>query len=624
GAKEIAVPVTFGILTTVVAFAPLAFFDGWMGTLAKQIPYVVIPVLFFSLIESKLVLPSHLKHLKINRSGRGPITRIQQGAAVLLDSFVQKVYKPSLEWAVRFRYATLSVFLAIALGTMGFISSGVLGFESIPSVDRYFIYARLRMSEGTSFDTTDARVAEITEAAYKLRGMFPDGDSGKSIIGNVMSATGGWPSWGRGDDTQGYVLVEIVPPSKRQHQRVKNQEIADAWREIVGEVQGARSFSIRTERSGGKMMGEREDIEIELRGNDSRVMVPVAREIQEELKKLDDVRTAYTSIEEVQDEFQITLLPYGRDLGLTQENLARQVRRAFHGDEAQRIQRGEDSIKVMVRFPKKERESLHTLDDLRITLPNGSSIALEQVAKVTKGVSPPSIRRRDGSRIYTISAIPQSRQTDISTVGDHITPVLDQIVQANPGTSWKFDGALAETKANKTRFMVMGALLLFTLYALLAIPFKSVTQPIFVLLAVPFGAVGAVMGHVLLDVTWSFLSLFGLLALAGVVVNDSLVMVDFTNVKRREGSGTYDAVIDSGSSRFRPIMLTSLTTFAGLMPLIFERSIQAQFLIPMAVSLAFGIMFATLITLYLIPCAYMATEDVLNVFRRLFGMKVKK
>jgi len=621
GAQEISVPVTFGILTTVVAFIPLAFFDGWLGTLAKQIPYVVIPVLLFSLIESKLVLPSHLKHLKMDRKGSGPITMIQRGAASMLDNFIQKIYMPAIHLAVRFRYATLAIFAAIAMGSIGFISSGVMGFEALPSVDRYFIFARLNMTEGTTFEQTDEKIAQIQNAAYQLREKFTDGEGGQPLIGNVMTATGGWPSWGGANERQGYVLVEILPPSKRKNPGPKNQEIADAWRELVGEVQGSHSFSIRTERSGGRMMGERDDIEIELRGKDNDVMVPVAREIQQALKDSEGVRGAHTSIEEDQDEFQITLLPYGRDLGLTQENLARQVRRAFHGEEAQRIQRGEDSIKVMVRYPKEERESLHTLDDLRITLNNGSSISLNQVATVTRGHSPPRIRRRDGSRVYTISAAPVSRQTNINTIAESITPTLDDIIAANPGTSWRFDGALAETKENKQRIWVTGGLMLFVLFALLAIPFKSVTQPIFVLLAVPFGAVGAILGHVLLDITPSFLSFFGMLALAGVVVNDSLVMVDFTNVKRREGASAFDAVIHSGSARFRPILLTSLTTFAGLMPLIFERSIQAQFLVPMAVSLAFGIMFATFITLFLIPCAYLATEDIKNFFRRLFGMK---
>jgi len=237
----------------------------------------------------------------------------------------------------------------------------------------------------------------------------------------------------------------------------------------------------------------------------------------------------------------------------------------------------------MVRFPEEERESLHTLDDLRINLPNGSTTSLSQVAKITRGLSPPTIVRRDGSRIYTIAASRESKKVDTNTIAGKISPILDDIVSTTPGNSWRYVGTLAETKENKQRIWVTAGLLLFVLFSLLAIPFRSVTQPIFVLLAIPFGAVGAIFGHIVMDITPSFLSFFGLLALTGVVVNDSLVMVDFTNSRRRDGASAYDAVINSGASRFRPILLTSLTTFAGL--------------------------------------AYLATEDVKNFFRRLFGMK---
>ena len=616
GAKEIAVPVTFGILTTAVAFAPLAFQTGWMGTLAKQIPYVVIPVLIFSLIESKLVLPSHLKHLKINRKGNGLITKIQRNVSRSLDLLIERIYQPALDFCVRWRYITLSLFAALGLACMGFWNSGIMGFESVPSVDRYFIYAQLRMEDDTSFDQTAVRVKEITAAAYSLRDKFTDGEKGPSLIGNVMGSTGGWPSWGRADDKHGYVLVEILPPGSRKYPGPANKVIADAWGQAVGEIEGARSFNIRTERSGGSFMQEREDVEIELRGHDDTAMAEVAGKTEAALAEIDGIRNASTSVERSQHEFQVKLLPYGRDLGLTQESLARQVRSAFIGEEAQRIQRGEDNIRVYVMLPEEQRESLATLDDLRISLPNGATTSLSSVAKITRGFTPPSINRIDGSRVLTVSASPQDSSVSIGTIGKKISPQLDALTASEPGVTWRFAGMLAEDAENKKRIWFSAALLIFTLYALLAIPFRSLLQPFFVLLAVPFGAVGAIAGHILLGLTPSFLSLFGMLALAGVVVNDSLVMVDFTNKKRLEGANAYDAVIHSGSARFRPILLTSITTFAGLLPLIFERSIQAQFLIPMAVSLAFGILFATVITLFLIPCAYLANEDVKRLFSR--------
>ncbi len=643
GTREIAVPVTFGVLTTVVAFIPLAFLTGFIGTYARQIPYVVIPVLLFSWIESKLILPSHLKHISVNRTSKGFLTRVQQAISRKLDFFIYRVYEPLLHLCVRWRYITLSIFLAIGIATIGIMTSGIMGFQSFPSVDRYFIFAKLKMNDGTTFDQTDANVLKISHAAEQLKQQFTDGPGGPSLIGNIMTSTGGWPSWGGQNDARGFVLVEIIPPEERQFPGPKNQEIAEAWRNLVGKIPGARSFSIQTERSGGGYMGDREDVEIELRGHDDKTMVAVAEKIEAALKKIPGVFNAYSDIDAPQKEYLISLLPYGRELGLTQENLARQVRSAFFGIEAQRIQIGEDNVKVMVRFPKEQRESLHTLETLQITLPNRGntsnstakqainnkrgesppSISLQAIAKVTLNETPPSIVRRDGARTYTISATPENKEVSIASIGEAITPKLDDLTHATPGTSWRFAGFLAEDAANKHRFWVLAGLLLFTLYTLLAIPFKSLTQPIFVLLAIPFGAVGAILGHIFLGITPSYLSLFGILALAGVVVNDSLVMVDFTNQKRRQGASTYEAVIHSGSARFRPILLTSLTTFAGLMPLIFERSIQAQFLIPMAVSLAFGILFATVITLFLIPCAYIATEDMKHLFKKALRWYVK-
>jgi len=639
GATEIAVPVTFGVLTTIVAFTPLAFLSGWMGTLARQIPYVVIPVLIFSWIESKLILPSHLKHIKVNRPSKGVITRTQQGATKFLEWFVVRVYEPLLHLSVRWRYVTLSIFLAVGIAVIGLMSSGIMGFQSLPNVDRYFIFARLQMTHGTTFETTSEKIKDISNAAAELRKTFTDGEGGPSLIGNILTSTGGWPSWGRPSDTRGFVLVEIVPPSHRKSPGPKNQEIAAAWRELVGEVQGARSFNIRTERSGGGHMAERDDVEIELRGQDDKIMIPVAHEIESKLEKVKGVYITSSDIDDPQSEYQISLLPYGRDLGLTQENLARQVRSAFFGEQAQRIQIGEDNVRVLVRYPKQQRESLHTLENLQVALPaqrknnNSNSttaseetsptISLNEVATVTLSHSPPRIKRRDGARVYTISATPESRDTSIASIGNAIAPQLNTIIHKNPGTSWRFAGLLAEDAANKQRIWVLASILLFTLYTLLAIPFRSLTQPIFVLLAIPFGAVGAIIGHLILGITPSYLSMFGMLALAGVVVNDSLVMVDFTNQKRLKGASAYDAVIHSGSARFRPILLTSISTFAGLTPLIFERSIQAQFLIPMAVSLAFGILFATVITLFLIPCAYLATEDLKALLKRLFRWYAK-
>ncbi|MGJ8677918.1 MAG: efflux RND transporter permease subunit [Akkermansiaceae bacterium] len=623
GATEIAVPVTFGILTTMIAFVPLAYQTGRMGSLAQQIPYVVIPVLLFSLIESKLILPSHLKHIAVNRTGKGIITRIQQGATKLLERFVANIYQPSLRFCVRYRYITLSAFAALGLVCVGYLYSGAMGFQAAPTVDRYYIFARLHMEDDTTYEQTIDAVEHITTSAHTLKEKFTDGEGGPSLIGNIMSTAGGWPSWSHVSEDQGYVLVEILPPGKRKYPGPKNQVIADAWTKIVGDIPGSRSFSIKSENTNSASMNERDDIEIEIRSDDEASLSLATLEIENALESSDGVSKAYTNISSPRKEFQIKLLPSGRDLGLSQEDLARQVRRAFYGQEAQRIQRGDKNIQVMVRLPDETRKSLNTLDELQITLPNGAITTLSEVAEIIRGSSPPSITREDGLRAYRVSAIPESNEINISDIAQQITPQLNAITAEKSGTNWRFLGTLAEDAENKVRLWVTGGIMLFCLYALLAIPFKSLTQPIFVLLAIPFGVIGAILGHMIMGITPSYLSIFGIIALSGIVVNDALVMVDFTNQKRTHGANAYDAVITSGADRFRPIMLTSATTFAGLMPLIFERSIQAQFLIPMAVSVAFGILFATLITLFLIPCAYMATEDMKDGFRKLWRWYTK-
>jgi multidrug efflux pump subunit AcrB len=310
------------------------------------------------------------------------------------------------------------------------------------------------------------------------------------------------------------------------------------------------------------------------------------------------------------DELLVTIRPEGESLGLTQRDLARQVRAAFFGEQAQRVQRDRDDIRVMVRLPLSQRQTLSTLDHLRIRTPSGGEAPFHTVASATFGRARSNIARIDGAQVVSISATPVDENVDVVAISRNLAPRLDAILNEHPELSWRYTGYVAEQEETKKRALLGGIALFLVLYALLAVPFRSLYQPFFVMLAVPFGAIGALLGHMILDITPSYLSVFGILALAGVVVNDSLVMVDFINRKTRAGEDLFESVIQSGTRRFRPIFLTSITTFAGLLPILFDRSLQAQFLIPMAASLAFGILFATFITLYLIPSAYVAAEEI--------------
>lgn len=614
GTKEVAVPVTFGVLTTIVAFLPLLYFDGTWGSFAKQIPPVVAPVLLFSLIETKLILPSHLKHLRLDRDRKNPWDRLQSTVANSLERFVEKIYRPALTLALYHRYTICALFLSSALLMFGYAKGGGLGFVSMPSVDRLRITAYIDLPNDTPLEQTDTYVQRIREAAAVLKTEFVDTGSGRSLITNVMEEVGDRErSSSTLDETRGEVAIEILPPSMRKAPGPRNSVIANRWKELVGEIPEAQSFRVRAEQSGFSRRGdtrEQEPVEVELRGPSSEAKVAIAEEIEGLLESFDGIADAYTQVQRGSDELEILLKPRAAELNLTQQELARQIRQAFYGEEAQRILRGTDDIRVMVRLTQQERQSLHTLDTLKIRTPAGTAVSLSTVADVRLVKVPSRIERIDGAEVIEIKAIPVDESVDIMGIAASAAPDIQAIVNEGSGLSYRYTGFIAENEESKRRIIIGSIALFFALYGLLAIPFRSLTQPIFVLLAVPFGVIGALIGHMIMGITPSYLSVFGMLALAGVVVNDSLVMVDFINRRREEGMQLSKAIIEAGSRRFRPILLTSLTTFVGLMPLMFDRSIQGQFLIPMAVSLAYGILFATAITLFLIPCAYRISADL--------------
>ena len=313
---------------------------------------------------------------------------------------------------------------------------------------------------------------------------------------------------------------------------------------------------------------------------------------------------------------EFTLKPRAAELGLTQQALAQQIRQAFYGEEAQRILRDTEDIRVMVRLPRKARESLHTLDRLKIRTPVGAEVPLSTVADIAFVRSPSFIERNAGAEVIRIGCMPEDETVDIIGIAEEAAPVIQEMVDEGNNLSYMFTGYIAESAESRKRTIIGSVALLFALFALLAIPFKSLVQPIYILMSVPFGIIGALLGHIVMGITPSYLSVFGMLALAGVAVNDALVLVDYINRRCREGVPLHEAVMEAGPKRFRPIVLTSATTFVGLLPLLLDRSVQAQFLIPMAVSLGAGILFSTVITLYLIPCALLLSEDMGKRFAR--------
>ena len=617
GTQEVTVPVTFGVLTTVVAFLPLLFFEGWWGDFAKQIPPVVAPVLIFSLIESKLVLPSHLKHLRMDRTHINAFMRFQKVFADGLEWLVAHIYQPSLEFAVRHRAAVIAVFIAVGLLMAGYCRGGRLGFVALPTVDKPMISAYLDLPNDTTLENTHTYIDRITAATDQLKKEFIDPGTGESLIVNVMKVSGARHVSSSYDKSRGMVSIELLAPSLRSEPGPKNSVIVKRWTEIVGPIPGASSFVIRGEDTGGKDEDRRQEpVELELRGTTSEKKNEIAQRIADYLESFDGITTAWAKINYGQDELEFTLKPRAAELGLTQQALAQQIRQAFYGEEAQRILRDTEDIRVMVRLPRKARESLHTLDRLKIRTPVGAEVPLSTVADIAFVRSPSFIERNAGAEVIRIGCMPEDETVDIIGIAEEAAPVIQEMVDEGNNLSYMFTGYIAESAESRKRTIIGSVALLFALFALLAIPFKSLVQPIYVLLAVPFGIIGALLGHIVMGITPSYLSVFGMLALAGVAVNDALLLVDYINRRCREGAPLREAVMEAGGKRFRPIVLTSATTFAGLLPLLLDRSVQAQFLIPMAVSLGAGILFSTVITLYLIPCALLLSEDMGKRFAR--------
>ena len=486
-----------------------------------------------------------------------------------------------------------------------------MGFVNMPSIDRNRIFAMIRMPRDSQVPETWMRTDYVASFLPQLKEEFSDPETGKSFITDVLASGGGFPHRNGVDARTGFVVIGVTDPKDRSVPGPKNSEIAARWTQLVGEMPDVQSFYVSGDR--GNRFGsddEAESLSVEIRGREGDEKDEVIREVEELLESFDGIESAYSDSGATADELLITIRPEGEALGLTQRELSRQVRGAFFGEQAQRVQRDRDDIRVMIRMPREQRESLATLDDLRIRTPSGGEAPFHTVATARFGKGRSRIERIDGAQVTTVTAEPVDETVDVVAISRALAPELDGIFNSHHDLSWRYAGYVADHEETKQRSLYGGLALFFALYALLAIPFRSLYQPVFVMLAVPFGAIGALFGHIILDIVPSYLSVFGILALAGVVVNDSLVMVDFINRKVRDGMDMREAVIQSGTRRFRPIFLTSATTFAGLLPLIFDRSLQAQFLIPMAVSLAFGILFATVITLYLIPCAYVAAEEV--------------
>ena len=602
GTLEVAVPVTFGVLTTVAAFIPLLLIEGHRGQIFAQIPMIVIPVLLFSLVESKLILPSHLRHVNM-RAEQNFLVRAQQRVAKGLETAIVKLYQPLLAAALRQRYLTLSLFVGGALIVAALVMAGHINFVFFPRVQSETARATLIMPPGTPFEITDRHIARITAAAQALRGAHVETD-GRSVVKDILSLSGSTGGSGAGVSNVGQVIFEILSPEQRDS-TVTSSELVREWRERIGGIAGAESLTFRAELGRGGS-----PLQVRLAGHDLQALDAMAERVKQRLHEYPGVFDIGDSFEEGKEEVQLTIRPQAELLGLSAEMLARQVRQAFFGADAQRIQRGRDDVRVIVRYPAQERRSLENLESMYIRTPAGVEVPFSEVAQVTRGRSQAVIQRVDRRRVVDVTADLNKESANIEAIKRDLSAFLDELALNYPSVRHSLEGEAREQRESFSSLSLGLAFVLFIVYALLAIPFRSYLQPFIVMSVIPFGIVGAILGHMVLGMNLSVLSFMGMLALVGVVVNDSLVLVDYVNRRRAAGDALFDAVRSAGVARFRAVMLTSLTTFAGLTPLLLEKATQAQFLIPMAVSLGFGILFATAITLLLVPINYLVLEDL--------------
>ncbi len=618
GTQEISIPVTFGVLTTVAAFLPLLMIGGVRGDIFAQLPMIIIPVLLFSLVESKLILPAHLRHIRVyhedNNKQKNLLLRLQQKIALGLERFIEKVYLPFLNGVLAFRYLAVSLFIVILTLTIAYAMSGRINFTFFPRVQSEFVRVNLVMPEGTALEVTTKHIQHIKTQAEKLQAKYIDPKNNESVIEHILTTVG---STGRslrgstgGKSNLARVVMEVIPPEQRSL-AVTSSELKREWRKLIGDIPGIKELSFRAESAHGGA-----PLDIQLEGQNFKQLADAAELVKARLDTYDGVFDVKNSFEDGKEEVQLRILPEAELLGLTLADIGRQVRAAFYGIEVQRILRNQDEIKVMVRYPKRDRQTIEDLEDLKIHTAQGKEIPLVEVAELVYDRGAAKITRVDRQRIVNITADINKEKTNVASIVDDLKEWLPKLLTNYPNVVFDLEGEQKEQQESMMSLKVGLLFVLFIIYALLAIPFGSYLQPLIVMGVIPFSITGAILGHAILGMSLSISSLMGLLALTGVVVNDSLVLVDYVNKKVKQGVPLYDAVRKAGGARFRPILLTSLTTFVGLIPLIFEKSTQAQFLIPMAVSLGFGILFATFITLILIPASYMILEDL----KRLFGM----
>ncbi|WP_435102410.1 efflux RND transporter permease subunit [Arhodomonas sp. AD133] len=597
GAQDIAIPIVVSVLTNIVAFLPLALIPGAFGQIWAVIPVVVGTVFAISLIEALIVLPAHLGHTREGgTTGPGArLHRLQQRFSRAVSRFIEHGYGPVLQLAVRWRYVTLGAAVVLLSVTLAYAMSGRMGFILMPRVESDTAEVTATLSYGSPMADLERVRARLESSAETVVA----GNGGESLGEAIYTEI-------EGDAVE--VRVYLTPADERP---ISTGEFVRRWREATGEVLGVESFSFDADRGGP---GGGAAVTVELSHANVDTLSRASAALAERLAELNYVSDVDDGYQQGNPEWNLRLTESGRALGLTADDIARQVRSAFYGTEALKLLRGGNEVTVRVQLPPEATDSEAAVSSFMVRTPGGEFVPLAGVARIERGRALTSISRDNGRRVLTVTADVAPIEQTNRVLSELRSEMLPQLERDFPGLSHSFGGRQESMREAIQSFFQTVTLALLGIYVLLALPFRSYFQPMIVMAAIPFGIVGAILGHLIMGYSLSMISIMGMIALGGVVVNGSLVMIDYANARRREGSSPEESVLAAGVRRFRPILLTTMTTFGGLAPMIFETSMQARFIIPMAISLGYGIVFSSAILLFLIPCLYLAIEDMRGLF----------
>lgn len=613
GAQELAKPVIFAVVTTMIMFVPLLFLPGPEGQLMRVVPIVVIATLAFSLLESLLILPAHLSSIKDVNSvdHKNRFGKIHDQFVQGLERFIEHYFRPLIRWALDWRYPVTMFFIMLLMITISLFSGGWLKMVLFSTVEADYSVASVTFAQGTAKDKTNAAVEKIERAALTLQQDLEQ-EFGVEQIQGVTSHYGA--SGLKKGDHLGSVMIEMTPSEKRH---ITGTELNQRWREYVGEVPEAVQLKFDS-----TLNTPGATIDYEFTGLDFDELREVSEAFKEHLVSYEGVFDVRDSMQAGNPEIQLHLNRLAQDIGVRLGDVATQVRQAFYGVDIQSVHRGQEELSVILRYPEEERKSLWYLENMQVRLPSGESVPLSMIADIEYAYGPKVIRHVDQRRAVGVQASVEEGIDARKINRDVKADFLKEMELKYPDVKWHLGGIKKHEQQFIDFLMKSSVLALFVMYMLMAILFKSYMQPLIIMYAIPFGVIGALLGHLILNMDVTLWSIIGMTAVSGVVVNDNLVLINFINTQRAKGAPLMFAIREAGAARFRPIVLTSITTFCGLLPLMLEKSVQAQFLIPMAVSLAFGVMFATLVSLILVPLAYHILEDLRRLIKTGFAVRI--